>query len=148
MLFFASGFINYCFAMNNDYFFINSSDTSQQLALPDEFLSENYEFRHNVLSDVYEIRELGSEPKPFRPFTREARNSLLRRIKSWDGSMSKRMTVLWQIMAGEISSVIIYNIELQCVGSNLWQMADFSLFSSFFTSYSFRATVRKLKRNC
>ena len=48
----------------------------------DEFLSENYEFRHNVLSDVYEIRELGSEPKPFRPFTREARNSLLRRIKS------------------------------------------------------------------
>ena len=82
MLFFASGFINYCFAMNNDYFFINSSDTSQQLALPDEFLSENYEFRHNVLSDVYEIRELGSEPKPFRPFTREARNSLLRRIKS------------------------------------------------------------------
>lgn len=82
--------------MNNDYFFFNSSDTSQQLALPDEFLSENYEFRHNVLSDVYEIRELGSEPKPFRPFTREARNSLLRRIKSWDGSMSK-LTVLWQI---------------------------------------------------
>ena len=35
-----------------------------------------------MLSDVYEIRELGSEPKPFRPFTREARNSLLRRIKS------------------------------------------------------------------
>ena len=100
MLFFASGFINYCFAMNNDYFFINSSDTSQQLALLDEFLSENYEFRHNVLSDVYEIRELGSEPKPFRPFTREARNSLLRRIKSWDGSMSKRMKYygrLWQV---------------------------------------------------
>ena len=105
-------------------------------------------FRHNVLSDVYEFRELGSEPKPFRPFTHEALNSLLRRIKSWDGSMSKRMTVLWQIMAGEISSAIIYNIELQCIDSNLWQMADFSLFSSFFTSYSFRATVRKLKRNC
>ena len=106
MLFFASGFINYCFAMNNDYSFINSSDTSEQLALLDEFLSENYEFRHNVLSDVYEIRELGSEPKPFRPFTREARYSLLRRIKSWDGSMSKRMTVLWQIMADERPSAI------------------------------------------
>ena len=78
MLFFASGFINYCFAMNNDYFFFNSSDTSQQLALPDEFLSENYEFRHNVLSDVYEIRELGS------------RQCVLCCIRK-DGSMSKSM---------------------------------------------------------
>lgn len=67
--------------MNNYYSSVNSSDASEQLALLDEFLSENYEFRHNVLSDVYEIRELGSESKPFRPFTREARNSLLRHIK-------------------------------------------------------------------
>ena len=51
-------------------------------------------------------------------------------------------------MADGFPSAIIYNIELQCIDSNLWQMADFSLFSSFFTSYSFRATVRKLKRNC
>lgn len=67
--------------MNNYYSSVNSSDASEQLALLDEFLSENYEFRHNVLSDVYEIRELDSESKSFRPFTREARNSLLRRIK-------------------------------------------------------------------
>lgn len=57
------------------------SELQEQIILLGEFLSENYEFRHNVLSDVYEIRELQPELKPFRPFTREARNSLIRRIK-------------------------------------------------------------------
>lgn len=59
----------------------NSSELQEQLALLKEFLSENYDFRHNVLSDVYEIRECNTEPKPFRPYTREARNTLIQRIK-------------------------------------------------------------------
>lgn len=60
---------------------VNTSELQEQLALLSEFLNENYEFRHNVLSDVYEVRERSAEPKEFRPFTREARNSLIRRIK-------------------------------------------------------------------
>lgn len=57
------------------------SEIQEQLALLSEFLSENYEFRHNMLSDVYEMRECCAEHQPFRPLTREARNSLIRRIK-------------------------------------------------------------------
>lgn len=53
----------------------------EQLAMLGEFLSENYEFRRNVLLDEYEMRERDENPLPFRLFTREARNSLLRRIK-------------------------------------------------------------------
>lgn len=59
----------------------NSSELKEQIELLVEYLEQNYEFRHNVLSDVYEFRELTEEPKPFRPFSREARNSLVLRIK-------------------------------------------------------------------
>lgn len=59
----------------------STSELQEQLALLGEYLYEQYEFRHNVLSDVYELRENSSQPKPFRPLTREARNTILRRIK-------------------------------------------------------------------
>lgn len=68
--------------MAKDLSFGTDSKLQEQIAMLGEYLSENYEFRHNVLTDEYEIRELGSEPKPFRTFTREARNKLLRGIKS------------------------------------------------------------------
>lgn len=67
--------------MDNSFSFSNGSELQEQLALLTEYLSEKYDFRHNVLSDVYEFRERHPEPKDFRPFTREARNSLIRRIK-------------------------------------------------------------------
>lgn len=67
--------------------FQNSSTTTvcsefqEQLTLLTDFLSENYEFRRNILSDVYEVRDCSAESQSFRPLTREARNSLIRRIK-------------------------------------------------------------------
>lgn len=57
------------------------SNVVEQQDLLGEYLSENFEFRHNILSDVYEMRELCEESKPFRYFSREARNSLLRKIR-------------------------------------------------------------------
>ncbi|MCQ2112042.1 MAG: DUF3874 domain-containing protein [Bacteroidaceae bacterium] len=59
------------------------TDQQCQLAMLEEFLSQNYEFRRNIISDTYEIREInnGVEQKAFRPLTKEARNSILRRIK-------------------------------------------------------------------
>lgn len=55
--------------------------TPEQLALLEVFLNENYEFRRNVLSNMYELREQGDEPGEFRPLTREARNTLMRRFR-------------------------------------------------------------------
>ena len=55
--------------------------------LVEEFMATSYEFRRNVLSDKYEMREVcnGSEaaahPKPWRSVTRESLNTLLRRAK-------------------------------------------------------------------
>lgn len=57
------------------------SNAVEQQDMLGEYLSENYEFRHNILSDCFEMRECAEEPKPFRFFSREARNSLLRKIK-------------------------------------------------------------------
>lgn len=85
--------LKFFLSMINDFLSNTNSETQEQLSLLDEFLSENYEFRHNVLSNVYEVRERTSanipnggqsseKPKAFRPFTREARNSLIRIIKS------------------------------------------------------------------
>lgn len=60
---------------------VGDTELQAQIAMLDDFLSVNYEFRHNVLSDEYEMRERSSEPSPFRLLTREARNTLLHRIK-------------------------------------------------------------------
>lgn len=68
--------------MAKDLSFGTDSKLQEQIAMLGEYLSENYEFRHNVLTDEYEIRELSSEPTPFRTLTREARNKLLRGIKT------------------------------------------------------------------
>lgn len=68
--------------MENKFTSLNNSELQEQLAMLSEFLNENYEFRNNILSNVYELRERSAEPKPFRPFSREARNSLIRRIKT------------------------------------------------------------------
>ncbi len=59
------------------------TDQQCQLAMLGEFLSQNYEFRRNIISDTYELREInnGSGESAFRPLTKEARNSILRRIK-------------------------------------------------------------------
>lgn len=65
---------------NTDIVNINS-ELQEQIEMLGEYLSQHYDFRHNVLSNVYEFRELSEEPKPFRALTREARNSIIRRIK-------------------------------------------------------------------
>lgn len=67
--------------MDNTFSSSNVSELQELLALLGEYLSEHYEFRRNLLSDVYEVRERTSETKPFRPLTKEARNTILRRIK-------------------------------------------------------------------
>lgn len=67
--------------MDNNFSSRSTSNLQEQLTLLGEYLSEQYEFRHNLLSDVYEVRERTTETKPFRPQTKEARNTILRRIK-------------------------------------------------------------------
>lgn len=52
----------------------------EQMEMLEEYLLENYEFRHNVLSDKFEIRERKGE-QAFRTLSREAFNTLIRRIK-------------------------------------------------------------------
>lgn len=59
----------------------SSPNAPEQLALLEMFLSDNYEFRRNILSNVYEMRERDSESSEFRPVTREARNTLMRRFR-------------------------------------------------------------------
>lgn len=61
---------------------MNELAGSQQelVEMLEEYLNENYEFRHNDLSDKFEIRER-VENKLFRPLTREAFNSLAHRIR-------------------------------------------------------------------
>ena len=55
--------------------------------LVEEFMGMSYEFRRNVLSDKYEMREVCNDneadahPKPWRTVTRESQNTLLRRAK-------------------------------------------------------------------
>ena len=61
--------------------------------LVEEFMAMSYEFRRNVLSDKYEMREVCNDseatqadaqqtnPKPWRTVTRESQNTLLRRAK-------------------------------------------------------------------
>lgn len=44
--------------------------------LLDEYLGESFEFRHNILSGKYEMREREEQPKSFRPVTRESVNSI------------------------------------------------------------------------
>lgn len=67
--------------MDNNFSSRSTSNLQEQLTLLGECLSEQYEFRHNLLSNVYEVRERTTETKPFRPLTKEARNTILRRIK-------------------------------------------------------------------
>ncbi len=54
--------------------------------LVEEFMSECYDFRRNVLSDKYEMREVcnsdaETKPNPWRNVTRESQNTILRRAK-------------------------------------------------------------------
>ncbi len=55
--------------------------------LVEEFMALSYEFRRNVLSDKYEMREVcnnseaDAHPKPWRPVTRESQNTVVRRAK-------------------------------------------------------------------
>ena len=55
--------------------------------LVEEFMAMSYEFRRNVLSDKYEMREVCNEsetdahPKPWRTVTRESQNTIIRRAK-------------------------------------------------------------------
>ena len=41
----------------------------EQVEMLGEYLSQHYEFRRNVLSDRYEVRELNDSTSEFRPLT-------------------------------------------------------------------------------
>lgn len=58
-----------------------AASLQEQLEMLDFYLSDNYEFRHNVLANKYEVRERAKEGAAFRPLTREALNTIMRRIK-------------------------------------------------------------------
>lgn len=60
---------------------LSSVPEQVQIEMLEEYLSENYSFRQNVLSDKYEICEKSEEPAAFRPLTREGFNSVCRRIR-------------------------------------------------------------------
>lgn len=53
----------------------------EQVLMLGEYLSQKYEFRHNVLSNVFELRDIESSDSSFRPLTREAMNSISKRVK-------------------------------------------------------------------
>lgn len=71
----------------------------EQIFMLGEYLAQKYEFRHNVLSDKFELRELPTQPSvgtnlstsvAFRPLTREAMNSISKHIKE-DGLEIKNL---------------------------------------------------------
>lgn len=82
----------------------NNSELQEQLALLSEFLSQKYEFRHNVLSDLYEFREVSSDPKPYRPLSREAHNTLIQRIKREGFEIPSLATNIDEIIFSEETS--------------------------------------------
>lgn len=74
----------------------------EQTELLGEFISENYEFRHNVLSDGYEMRERCADTADFRPLTREALNTISLRAKRIGiGNMSVRSCIEEMIYSEE-----------------------------------------------
>jgi len=66
--------------MNQNYS-TEAVSLQEQLEMLSEYLSQKYEFRHNVMSNKYELRERDCESRKFRPLTREAMNSVLQGIK-------------------------------------------------------------------
>lgn len=50
------------------------------MTLLEGFMSESYDFRHNVLADKYEVREKGTAA--WRPLTDKGINSIARRKRS------------------------------------------------------------------
>lgn len=60
------------------------------MTLLEGFMSESYDFRHNVLADKYEVREKGTAA--WRPLTDKGINSIARRLKR---DLSDRVTPTW-----------------------------------------------------
>lgn len=55
------------------------SEVNNNLSILKEFLTQNYEFRNNILSDQLEFRPRREEQVAFRPLTTEAENSIILR---------------------------------------------------------------------
>ena len=64
--------------------------------LVEEFMALSYEFRRNVLSDKYEMREVCNDseadanPKPWQGVTRESQNTILRRARRELGDLKSQ----------------------------------------------------------
>lgn len=56
------------------------NSTQEQVAVLGEYLDQHYEFRHNLLSDKFEVRDFEKEDK-FYPVSREVLNSISLKMK-------------------------------------------------------------------
>lgn len=74
---------------------------SENLSALEEFMQKSYELRRNVLSDKYELRERSEVTKPFRPVTKEAINSIIRRVKRELGDDTGLKTAIEEIIYSE-----------------------------------------------
>lgn len=73
------------------------------MTLLEGFMSESYDFRHNVLADKYEVREKGTAA--WRPLTDKGINSIARRLKrELDDSKSWKTTVEEYVKSEETPS--------------------------------------------
>lgn len=68
------------------------TETQEQVAVLEEYLSQHYEFRKNILSDKFEVRKI-EEGAKFVPITREVINSISLGIKR-DGIEVKGLKTL------------------------------------------------------
>lgn len=87
-----------------------AQEAVSDLSAFDEFMLESYEFRRNVLADKYEMRDCcdargnaleTSKLKPFRPVTREAINTIVRRLKRELGNDSGYKTAVEEYVYSE-----------------------------------------------
>lgn len=82
-------------------FFILFIMKFEEQQLLDAYLGECYEFRNNVLSGKYEMREREDNPKPFRPVTRESLNSIALHIKRDGIEVSNLKTAIEEYIYSE-----------------------------------------------
>lgn len=72
--------------------------------LTEQFLSENYAFQKNVISNKLEVRERGKEGATFQPLTAEVENSIIVRArKELDGVKALKTLLTEQIHSNDVA---------------------------------------------
>ena len=79
----------------------NGAEESDELLIVKQFLSENYEFRNNVVSGKLEFRKLEDAQETFRQLTFEAENSIIVKAMSMLGKVKGLKTNLALLIHSE-----------------------------------------------